>query len=38
MPEPADDRMPFDVTTCIVQLLEKDEEAEETSIVATGTT
>lgn len=38
MPEPANERMPFDVTPCIVQLLEKDKEAEETSIVVTATT
>lgn len=38
MPEPADERMPFDVTSCIVQLLEKDEESEESTIVVTATT
>lgn len=38
MPEPTNERMPFDVTPCIVQLLEKDEQAEETSIVVTATT
>nr|XP_046272649.1 uncharacterized protein LOC124074126 isoform X4 [Scatophagus argus] len=32
------ERIPFDVTPCVVQLLEKDEEAEEGSIVVVATT
>ncbi|KAM3597066.1 uncharacterized protein V6R79_025617 [Siganus canaliculatus] len=32
------ERIPFDVTPCVVQLLEKDEEAEESSIVVVATT
>ncbi|MED6278332.1 hypothetical protein CHARACLAT_022644 [Characodon lateralis] len=36
--EPTPERIPFDVTPCIVQLLEeKDEEAEEGSIVIVAT-
>ena len=31
------ERIPFDVTPCVVQLLEKDEEAEESSIVVVAT-
>ncbi|KAM9339746.1 uncharacterized protein ABDE67_015461 [Symphorus nematophorus] len=31
------ERIPFDVTPCVVQLLEKDEEAEENSIVVVAT-
>lgn len=38
MAEPVTERIPFDVTPCVVQLLEKDEEAEEGSIVVVATT
>ncbi|XP_070703183.1 uncharacterized protein [Pempheris klunzingeri] len=36
-PESVAGRIPFDVTPCVVQLLEKDEEAEEGSIVVVAT-
>lgn len=32
------DRIPFNVTPCVAQLLEKDEEAEEGPIVVVATT
>lgn len=38
MAGPVAGRIPFDVTPCVVQLLEKDEEAEEGSIVVVATT
>lgn len=38
MAEPVTERIPFDVTPCVVQLLEKDEEAEEGSVVVVATT
>lgn len=31
------ERIPFDVTPCVVQLLEKDEEAEDGAIVVVAT-
>ncbi|KAM8766944.1 uncharacterized protein AB9X84_006030 isoform 5-T5 [Acanthopagrus schlegelii] len=34
---PESDRIPLDVTSCVVQLLEKDEEAEDGSIVVVAT-
>lgn len=34
----AGDRIPLDITPCVSQLLEKDEEAEEGSIVVVATT
>lgn len=38
MSEPAEERIQFDVTPCIIQLLEKDKEVQETSIVVAATT
>lgn len=32
------DRIPFDVTPCVAQLLEKDEDAEDGAIVVVATT
>ncbi|XP_076609987.1 uncharacterized protein LOC143334897 isoform X2 [Chaetodon auriga] len=37
MSESVTERIPFDVTPCVVQLLEKDEEADEGSVVVVAT-